>query len=437
MSLLHEAGNTCAVGELDLHALLVTQKDILKTIPITKTTNNALTDTTPSLDFTFEPTGNYTDLNEAILFIEYTVVAGDDTAVTAADEAAPVNNLLHSIFSNVQMLINGEKVTGNYEQYPYKAYITDLVATEYRDKVTPMEGCQKWISDTAGEMDTRGAANAGWVKRRTDSVGAERKSVVGKHYLDMLDQCKLLPSHCELRFIFERTPNLFHMQQVAGLDFSFVIKKAEMTIRQVVVRDEVAEVHNKSVLDPGMGAFNYSISRSKVIKHTLPQGAQDYTFTLPDTTQIPSQLILVLVKESASAGSKGENPYNFKHYDIRETTVQYDDQKFEVKTNFTTGNVTQAYARLFKETGLLASGLDPGITLDEFKKGYTLLAFDLTADRTPEDARINLVRQGKVTISMRFGTALPHPVSVICLSSYDNLVQLPADRLPVTDFTMS
>ena len=437
MSLLHEAGNTCAVGELDLHALPVTQKDILKTIPITKTTNNPLTDTTTSFDLTFEASGNYTDLSEASLFIEYTVVTGDDATVTAADEAAPVNNLLHSIFSNVQMLINGEKVTGNYEQYPYKAYLTDLIATEFRDKVTQMEGCQKWISDTPGQMDIRGAANTGWVKRRADSVGDERKSVLGKPHLDMLDQCKLLPSHCELRFIFERTTNLFHMQQAAALDFSVVIKKAEMTIRQVVVRDEVVEVHNKSVLDPRMGAFNYSISRSKVIKHTLAQGAQDYTFTLPDTTQIPSQLILGLVKESASAGSKGENPYNFKHYDIRETAVQFDDQKFEVKTNFTTGNVTQAYARFFKETGLQASGLDPGITLNAFKNGYTLLAFDLTADRTPEDARINLVRQGKVTISMRFGTALPHPVSVICLSSYDNLIQLTADRLPVTDFTMS
>ena len=233
--------------------------------------------------------------------------------------------------------------------------------------------------------------------------------------------------------MFERTPNLFHIQQAAGLDFLIVIKKAEMTIRQVVVRDEVVEVHNKSVLDPGMGAFNYPIFRSKVIKHTLPQGAQDYTFTLPDTTQIPSQLILGLVKESASAGSKGENPYNLKHYDIRETAVQFDDQKFEVKTNLNTGNVTRAYVRLYNETGIQASGLDCGITLEDFEKGYSLLAFDLTADRT----RIDLVRQGKVTISMRFGTALPHPVSVICLSSYDNLILQTGDRLPVTDFTMS
>ena len=53
MSLIHQAINTCAVGELDLHPVPITQKDILKTIPITKTTNNALTNTTTSFDLTF------------------------------------------------------------------------------------------------------------------------------------------------------------------------------------------------------------------------------------------------------------------------------------------------------------------------------------------------------------------------------------------------
>lgn len=437
MSLIHPAGNTCAVGELDLHALPITQKDILKTIPVVRTTNNALTNTTTSFDFTFEPTNNYTDLSEVLLYLEYTVEDEDGTALTAAVEAAPVNNILHTIFANVQLLINGEKVTGNYEQYPYKAYITDLIATEHRDKKTRMEGCQKWIPDTPGQMDTRGAANSGWTKRRTDSSGDERKAVIGRPHLDMLHQCKLLPSHCELRFIFERSTNLFSLNQAADQDFSVVIKKAEMCLRQVLVRDEVVEVHNKSVMDPRMGAFNYPISRSKVIKHTLPQGSQDYTFSLPDTSQIPTRLIFGLVKESAAAGSKTENPFNFQHYNIRETKVQFDDQKFEIKTNFTTGNVVQAFSRLYKETGIEATGLDCGIDLRAFKNGYTLLAFDLTPDRTPEDARINLLRQGKVTVSMKFGTALPHPVSVICLSSYDNLIQLTADRLPVTDYVMS
>ena len=121
MSLIHQAGNICTVGELNLHALPDTQKDILKTLNITKTTNNALTNTTTSFDFTFEPSNNYTDLSETTLYLEFTIEKPDGTALLVAVEMAPVNNLLHSIFASVQLLINGEKVTGNYEQYSYKS----------------------------------------------------------------------------------------------------------------------------------------------------------------------------------------------------------------------------------------------------------------------------------------------------------------------------
>ena len=103
------------------------------------------------------------------------------------------------------------------------------------------------------------------------------------------------------------------------------------------------EVHNKSAMDPRIGPINYPISRSKFIKHTL-----------------------------------------------------FDDQKFEVKTNFTTGNVVRAFARLCKKTGSEANEPDCFINLTAFKGGYTLLALNLTPDRTPEDAHINLLRQGKV-----------------------------------------
>ena len=196
-----------------------------------------------SFDFTYKPSNNHTDLSETTLYLKFTVEKADGTALTAAVEAAPVNNTLHSIFANMQLLINSEKVTGNYKQYPYKAY----------------------------------------------------------HLTANCVSC------------FERSTNLFSMSQGDDHEYSVIIKKAEMSLRQVVVRDEVMEVHNKSVVNPRMGTFNYPISRSKVIKHTLAQEAQDYTFKLLDTTQIPTQLILGPIKELASAGSKGLNPFNFKH----------------------------------------------------------------------------------------------------------------------------
>ena len=99
-------------------------------------------------------------------------------------------------------------------------------------------------------------------------------------------------------------------------------------------------------------------------------------------------------------------------------------------------NVVRAYTQLFVETGLQANGIHCGLSLAEFKARYSLFAFDLTPDRTPKDLRINLLRQGKLNFNLKFGTVLPHPVSVIVYTIYDKLIQLTSDRIPVTDFSM-
>ena len=148
-------------------------------------------------------------------------------------------------------------------------------------------------------------------------------------------------------------------------------------------------------------------------------------------------MVLALVKETAVSGAKGENPFNYKNYGVREVSLKYDDQKFEVKTDFTAGNCAKAYRNLFRETGLLAVGQECGLTLEQFKDGYTLFAFDLTPDRTPECPRINLVKQGKLTVSLRFHAPTNHAISAVICAFYDNNIQLTADRLPVTDYHMA
>ena len=437
MSLLHPNGQTCAVGELDLHAVGVTQKDILKSQTITKTTNNALTEHTDYFDFTFEPTALYTDLGEAELYLEFEVVNAAGEVLADDSDAAPVNNIAHALFGSVQLLVNGEKVTGNNEDYAHKANMLDLLGTEAKDKATRLKGCQKWMKDTSGHMESRAAANAGWTARRTEFSARRTHAIVIRPHIDLVKQCKLLPSHCELKFIYERNTASFYMMQDAGQSFWIKITKAEMSIRQVTVRDEVAEVHNKMVMNPQFGPFNFPITRCRVTKHTLDGGSQEYSWTQPDTTQIPSRVVLALVKETAAAGTKTENPFNYKHYNVKEVGFKLDDQKFEVKTDFARGNVVRAYRNLYTETGLLALGQDCDITLEDFKEGYTLFAFDLTPDRTPEDSRINLLRQGKLTVSLRFAAPTDHAISAVICAFYDNNIQLTSDRLPVTDYHMA
>ena len=97
---------------------------------------------------------------------------------------------------------------------------------------------------------------------------------------------------------------------------------------------------------------------------------------------------------------------------------------------FMTGNVVRAYKQQYVDPGLQAIGIH--CWLSNFKDSYSLFAFDLTPDRTPEEARINLLHQAKFNSNLKFGTALPHPVSVIIYAVYDNRIQLTADRIPVS-----
>ena len=237
-------------------------------------------------------------------------------------------------------------------------------------------------------MNVAGAANLDFVVRRAHPADRDLQALGGKPHLDMLHQCKLLPSHCEVKFTFQRSPANFYMMQTAALDYFVKIKKPEMTLRQVQVRDEVAEVHNKAVHNGEMGPFNFPISRGNLVKHMLTQGSLEYTFNLPDTTQIPTNVVLGFVKETASSGTKTENPYNFQHYNVRDIVLQFDDQKFHVQT------------------------------------------------APCEDALIHLLLQGKLNFNLMFGTVLHNPVSVIVYAVYDNLIQLTVDRIPVTDFGM-
>ena len=115
----------------------------------------------------------------------------------------------------------------------------------------------------------------------------------------MLHQCKLLSSHCEVKFTFQRSPANFYMMQAAALDYFLNIKKAEMTLRQVQLRNQVAEVHEKKVHNGDMGPFNFPISRGEVVKHTLTQGSLKYAyaFNLPDKSQIPTNVGLSFVRK--------------------------------------------------------------------------------------------------------------------------------------------
>ena len=74
-----------------------------------------------------------------------------------------------------------------------------------------------------------------------------------------------------------------------------------------------------------------------------------------------------------------------------------------------------------------------GISRDDYIDGFTLYAFDLTADMA-EGGHVDPIKHGDLRMDLQFAKQLPETVNVIVYSEYDNVIQLDMSRNVITDY---
>ena len=104
--------------------------------------------------------------------VKMTRANGDD--LDLAEPVGPVNNWLHSLFSQIEVYLNGTVLTHSNNTYVFREYIEALLSYGTNAKVTQLKG-QLWHKDTATHVDAVGIvdgadANEGFVARRATIV---------------------------------------------------------------------------------------------------------------------------------------------------------------------------------------------------------------------------------------------------------------------------
>ena len=81
------------------------------------------------IEFEVSGTGEvYLDLANSHLYVKAKITAADGANIAADAEVGPVNNFLHSLFSQVDISLNGTLITSSTNTYPYRADIEDLLS---------------------------------------------------------------------------------------------------------------------------------------------------------------------------------------------------------------------------------------------------------------------------------------------------------------------
>jgi len=128
MTFVHDMPYECTKLEVDLFFVLPTQASIEHGSWVKYHFLSTVSDNSP---IEFEVSGSefdYVDFANTTLHVKAKVTYENDTNFAVGSAVGPVNLLLHSLFSQVDISLNGTLITFATNTYPHRAMIETLLS---------------------------------------------------------------------------------------------------------------------------------------------------------------------------------------------------------------------------------------------------------------------------------------------------------------------
>ena len=134
---------------------------------------------------------DYIDLKRTRIYVKLKVMNGE-TALTSSEIVGPVNLLLQSLFSQVDVSMQNKPTSSSGAHYPYLSMLNTLIHFGDDAKSSQLTS-QLWESDHAGEFDDANAKsgrNSGLLKRAAIVKGSKTVDLEGPimHELFQIDR---------------------------------------------------------------------------------------------------------------------------------------------------------------------------------------------------------------------------------------------------------
>ncbi len=226
---------------------------------------------------------------------------------------------------------------------------------------------------------------------------------------------------------FQATPVL-HRFQIAVEDIRWLVKKIQLP-QSITLAVEAALLRTTA---------KYPIKRVQIKVIHLPGQRWDTLVNAVFSGQIPWHLIIALVDAEAFHGAYGKSPFWFQNYDATSIQICAGGQNYPanaITMSYPLNRFTQPYVHFFETLNFTGLDTSPWISLEEYKNGHTIYAFDLSLDNS-NGGHWELLKDGTISVHMKFGADLPDPgVKMICYAEYDSFLSIDRWRNVYFDFT--
>ncbi len=441
MAFIHQGSHDCSSSQLDLFSTPMTQTSVESGSWAEFNPVSAISDSMP-IEFDISGAGtSYIDLSQTQLVIRVQLLKDDGTAIDNTSHVAPCNLFLHSLFSEIDVKLNGTLITSSNNTYPYRAYIETLLSYG-RDAKNSQLTSALYYKDIGGDAGFEegdptagGATNKGMVKRNSFFKNGEIVPLQGPLHVDLLFQDRYLPADVGIQLRLVRSKAAFClMSDTAGASFRIKIHECKLLVRKVHISPTVFVEQAKAF---EVGNAKYPIRRVVCKSYSVGTGMRDNVHEGLFTGQIPSRIVIALVNNESFNGSYSRNPFNLKHYNLSSIKIYVDGQANNnikaIECDFEHHQSLSGYLSLFTGSGKYRR--DEGLDIDreEYEKGYTLFAYDLSPDLS-EETYFNLIKDGSIRVELKFAQALPNAINVIAYAEFESIIEINREKQVLIDY---
>ena len=376
------------------------------------------------IEFVIPGSGDdYLDVANTYLFVKAKVNQANGSNIDVAAKVGPVNNWMHSLFSQVDVSLNGTLVTPSTNTYPYRAYIETLLSDGAEAKNSQLTSVL-WYKDTAGQMDATDTANAGLQKRQEYTTGSGVVDMMGHYLLNGVD--------VKVRLV-QSKDTFALMADGNAPDYKITIVEAALYARKAKLNPSVQMGHIKAL---EKGTAKYPMRRVDCKVFSIPRGSMSHTHDNIYLGVLPKRVVLCCIDNDAYNGAYDKNPFHAKHNNLNFLALYVDGQQVPAKPlqpRFGQSDFVRSYCNMFAGTGKMFQDEGNDVTRDDFGQGYILFAFDLTPD-VCDGSHFNLVQKGNLRVEMHFDQPLPQTVNIVVYGEFETVLEIDRSRNVIYDY---
>jgi hypothetical protein len=174
----------------------------------------------------------------------------------------------------------------------------------------------------------------------------------------------------------------------------------------------------------------YTIMRNELKMNTIPKGSTEFYWDNIFPQAVPDRIVVALVDQKAVNGDYTANPFNFEHMKLTDVRIYVNGESVPgrpLKTDFTKGLYSTAYARLFEASGKWNNDAGLIITRNNFGSGYSLFVFTIDPCGFGEEY-LNLIRRGNIRLELKFAEATTKAANAIVFATFSSLLEVDKSR---------